>query len=1115
MDRIIRESISSILLFTPLIFLIILWTYLTTEYQTNEFVTIIFTISLFLVGFMIEKLYKNKSFNIILSIIHIIIIFLLSYTIIKYPDIVSICIFPIIFVFLITTIYLIKSLFQDKLEYLEEDKYFQYNKNGNKIFEFNIFIINEDRTKWKSISNRFTNEHKKESIQLMKKNGLVEEFKLDYEDASINNILSIKHHIGLLQMFHEAIINILKSKIKKEDKEIISVEDERDNLAKLIFKTKLVHYNMAFTLGWSVLKNIIKISFILFSASLITNIFTYFLSIKLIYFKDIYSLLSGLTLLSATPVIVYLYLTFVRFYDLKIHNNKHDSWIVFIKNLFLYITAFSFTLILLMISINVLSDSGLEFNHAFHFISTMILPIITLNDIPSIMAHYLKDDVIFAIMILKIFFLLFTFFLGLLFIKHIIEIYIEKSDNEEVGRYGIPAEFARFFSYLILSVFTIILLYGIVFINYPQLNKEYETCKDYLNPSKIYLQKDKDKNIALRYCTDLTKDNNTTASAIECNRFIDYNTQYNILNKKELEITTLEKSILGANHCPILIKYYIDDNKSLSALKKSKSSLADYLPLSIFLTLFGVVMMIASRNLLENYFTGISLKINTHYEEGDRVKIDNGEMMTVKNIGFRATEFYGIKTNTHIVMPHQQLSKLTIVNYTRPTLDYREEITIYIPDRHINGRNIPKEAEKILLLSAFIATGVKKPRLLSRNTSTEIDKNSDIIEAIKIFKEHLSKQKFRENSQIIIMNNIYNDIEKIKKYLDNGEALNWNLKRNFKENIQIIKTTNLNLLQEAKDDLTKDTLNKKLNLLQEVEDKLNQDTLNKNLIEKFEKDINTRYREIDKLIYTCENAEDSLADYKKESPIYKIWELLRTNKPDEKDEKDETDETDETDESYSNRKNRLKEKLFLYKIYKLIHEMNNDVNEDNINEEEKQKKKQIRIIEKTFASILTALYDYETKAQNNLHHSVDEYCMKRKINTLYKYNTSDKLTKKSRDELKDISTDLVNISYYYFMLSKQLWELRMEDPSNHQKNNFDEASLEILDVPRVTSSHKRDFDGAFWEVKLLVTVELGEQSDEVIHHINMYIDDLWDIFDLPLRCRQDGEYTPKKKNKKH
>lgn len=35
---------------------------------------------------------------------------------------------------------------------------------------------------------------------------------------------------------------------------------------------------------------------------------------------------------------------------------------------------------------------------------------------------------------------------------------------------------------------------------------------------------------------------------------------------------------------------------------------------------------------------------------------------------------------------------------------------------------------------------------------------------------------------------------------------------------------------------------------------------------------------------------------------------------------------------------------------------------------------------------------------------------------------------------------------------------------------------------------------------LLVTVELGEQSDEIIQHINMYVDNLWGKFDLPYRC---------------
>ena len=350
-------------------------------------------------------------------------------------------------------------------------------------------------------------------------------------------------------------IEEIEKEIEKEIEEIEEIEKERDTLTNLIFKTKLVHYNMAFTLGWSILKKIMLSSIILLFVSSTAHLSTKSLSIESINFQDIYLLLSGLTLLIATPIIVYLYFTLVRFYDLKIHTTKHDSWGVFLKNFLLYITTFSFSLILLVVSIKILSSSGLEFNKAFHFISTMILPTITLADIPSILSHYLKDDVIFGIMILKIFFLLFVFFLGLLFIKHVVEIYIEKSDSDKVGRYGIPAEFARFFSYLILSVFTIILLYGIVFINYPQLNKEYEVCKDYLDPSKIYLQKNED--ITSKYCTDLTKENNRSASAIECNRFINYNGNES------------KESTLGAHHCPTLMKYYIDDNRSLSAFNKA------------------------------------------------------------------------------------------------------------------------------------------------------------------------------------------------------------------------------------------------------------------------------------------------------------------------------------------------------------------------------------------------------------------------------------------------------------------------------------------------------------------------------------------------------------------
>ena len=64
-NKIIISIISTILLFTPLILLIILWFLIDEEYRTPEFRTILFTINLFLMIFMLEKIYNTKSFNII------------------------------------------------------------------------------------------------------------------------------------------------------------------------------------------------------------------------------------------------------------------------------------------------------------------------------------------------------------------------------------------------------------------------------------------------------------------------------------------------------------------------------------------------------------------------------------------------------------------------------------------------------------------------------------------------------------------------------------------------------------------------------------------------------------------------------------------------------------------------------------------------------------------------------------------------------------------------------------------------------------------------------------------------------------------------------------------
>jgi len=77
------------------------------------------------------------------------------------------------------------------------------------------------------------------------------------------------------------------------------------------------------------------------------------------------------------------------------------------------------------------------------------------------------------------------------------------------------------------------------------------------------------------------------------------------------------------------------------------------------------------------------------------------------------------------------------------------------------------------------------------------------------------------------------------------------------------------------------------------------------------------------------------------------------------------------------------------------------------------------------------------------------------------------------------------------------------DIENYFKNrkigNNEEFNLKILEKSTQWREMIRDFSNKHKK-------ELGEQSDEIIQHINMFVDELWDIFDLPSRCRTDDNY---------
>ena len=454
---------------------------------------------------------------------------------------------------------------------------------------------------------------------------------------------------------------------------------------------------------------------------------------------------------------------------------------------------------------------------------------------------------------------------------------------------------------------------------------------------------------------------------------------------------------------------------------------SNYIPFSIFIAVIGGLLTMATRDLLENYFAGISLQMDSPYEEHDRITINDSKMLEVKHIGIRADRFYDIKANAILVIPHKKLIDETIVNFTLPTLDYRHELTIYIP--HVdknddNQRSLPKRAEMLLLLSIFVNTGVKIPFLGFKKKNT-----------LGVLPKRVNKT--------------------LKTY---GVIIN-------------------------------------LLLREKNSEKNTEENLEKNLtLEELELDSNSEiYQNIEKVLNELSDEEDKSYKNIIKKYILKIWEDLRNVY--------EQDEDDIVD-------NPLK-KLFIFKLIKAVEEAENDQDEKH----ELEEKEMIFKIKSTVVSILLSLEKYEEMSEK-LYHHYDANLVLRKYK-MFREEYKNKYKKENdRSILHDMARELVNINYYYFDLASSLWKLKELQNSLYRKREIDSTSLELLDVPRVTTEHIYSGEGTinYWKVTADITLELSEQSSEVIHHINMYVDNLWDDFELPKYYKRENKKVTSKKS---
>lgn len=88
----------------------------------------------------------------------------------------------------------------------------------------------------------------------------------------------------------------------------------------------------------------------------------------------------------------------------------------------------------------------------------------------------------------------------------------------------------------------------------------------------------------------------------------------------------------------------------------------------IWFTVGGATFVIgfAVKDILANFFSGLALLIDTPFQFGDVLRLENGAIAVLRQIGIRVTQLYVLETHTQIYIPNSVLQNQQIINLSRP-----------------------------------------------------------------------------------------------------------------------------------------------------------------------------------------------------------------------------------------------------------------------------------------------------------------------------------------------------------------------------------------------------------------------------------------------------------------
>ncbi len=118
----------------------------------------------------------------------------------------------------------------------------------------------------------------------------------------------------------------------------------------------------------------------------------------------------------------------------------------------------------------------------------------------------------------------------------------------------------------------------------------------------------------------------------------------------------------------------------------------------IWVALGGATFVIgfAAQGILANFFSGVVLLIDTPFQFGDVLRLEDGSIAMLRKIGVRVTQLYLPSQHCDIYIPNSKLQEQNIVNLSRPTAYYHYSTEVSIPFVH-DAREVKQVIEEAII----------------------------------------------------------------------------------------------------------------------------------------------------------------------------------------------------------------------------------------------------------------------------------------------------------------------------------------------------------------------------------------------------------------------------------